>query len=268
MDIRVTIGGRYDAILERPFDISIPVCFEEPQLSAFGGAPARRAAYEAGDFVGDVRRGGSCNCEIYSFSPHLNGTHTECVGHITAARAAVHEVATENLIPATLISVAPVPAHTAQDSYMPRLRPHDMIIGQDGILRAIEGVDPLFLSALVVRTLPNDVDKKTRDYNAHPPAFFSAEAMREIVRAGVRHLLVDVPSLDRADDEGKLSCHRIFWGVRADETEIAHAVPRTVTELIYVRDDIADGRYLLNLQIAAFMADAAPSRPVLYQVRP
>ena len=43
------------------------------------------------------------------------------------------------------------------------------------------------------------------------------------------------------------------------------ARPRaTVTELAYVPDDVLDGCYLLNLQVAPFVADAAPSRPVLY----
>ena len=41
-----------------------------------------------------------------------------------------------------------------------------------------------------------------------------------------------------------------------------------MTEFIFVDDDIADGRYLLDIQIAPFAADAAPSRPVLYPLIP
>ena len=41
-----------------------------------------------------------------------------------------------------------------------------------------------------------------------------------------------------------------------------------VTELAYVPDSVADGLYLLDLQVPAFGADAAPSRPVLYPLRP
>jgi hypothetical protein len=41
-------------------------------------------------------------------------------------------------------------------------------------------------------------------------------------------------------------------------------VNKTITEMIYVRDEVADGLYLLNLQIAPFVSDAAPSRPLLY----
>jgi hypothetical protein len=41
----------------------------------------------------------------------------------------------------------------------------------------------------------------------------------------------------------------------------------TITELIYVPAEVNDGLYLLNLQVAPFVADAAPSRPVLYPLR-
>ena len=36
-----------------------------------------------GDWVGDVKQGGSVNFRNISFNPHGNGTHTECVGHIS-----------------------------------------------------------------------------------------------------------------------------------------------------------------------------------------
>ena len=36
--------------------------------------------------------------------------------------------------------------------------------------------------------------------------------------------------------------------------------------MIYVPNTIADGRYLLDIQIAAFHNDASPSNPVLYEI--
>lgn len=85
----------------------------------------------------------------------------------------------------------------------------------------------------------------------------------------IEHLLVDLPSIDRTHDEGRLSAHRIFWGLPAGSTRYTQAQrPRaSVTELIFVPDSIADGRYLLDLQIAPFLSDAAPSRPVLYRLQ-
>ena len=36
--------------------------------------------------------------------------------------------------------------------------------------------------------------------------------------------------------------------------------------MIYVPEQMKDGYYLLDLQIPAFMSDAAPSRPIIYPI--
>ena len=97
------------------------------------------------------------------------------------------------------------------------------------------------------------------------PAFFSIDAMEYIVSLGVEHLLVDTPSVDRLLDEGNLSSHNIFWETKEKEfnTNTKH---KTITEMIFSSNSIKDGSYLLNLQIPAFVSDAAPSRPILYKV--
>ncbi|TAL38100.1 MAG: cyclase family protein [Alphaproteobacteria bacterium] len=263
--VQVTIG-KYRAEMSEPLDISIPVKFGGDQLSAFGSPPAYTQAYTAGKFVGDVRRGGSCNCEIYHFSPHLNGTHTECVGHITTARISLHEIMKGGLLPATLITVRPIPSSMSKDQYDPRPRPEDLLITAEMLKKALEKCSAEFLSALIIRTLPNDKDKTSRDYGKVAPPFFSVEAMEDITMLGVQHLLVDMPSVDRLDDEGKLTNHRIFWDVPHGSKYVDRPSSKTITELIYVPDTVPDGNYLLNLQIAAFTGDAAPSHPVLYKV--
>jgi hypothetical protein len=40
----------------------------------------------------------------------------------------------------------------------------------------------------------------------------------------------------------------------------------SITELAWIAAAIPDGHYLLDLQIPAFLSDAAPSRPLLYAV--
>jgi hypothetical protein len=91
--------------------------------------------------------------------------------------------------------------------------------------------------------------------------------MEFIVRREVKHLLVDLPSIDRLFDEGKLSNHRIFWDVspEAYETSPKTRHNSTITELIYAPSEIKDGAFVLNLQLAPFAADAAPSRPVIFK---
>ena len=124
---------------------------------------------------------------------------------------------------------------------------------------------PEFLKGLVVRTLPNSENKKSKDYMKDTPAFFSIDAMEYIVSLGVEHLLVDTPSVDKLLDDGHLSAHNIFW-----ETKVKEFNPRTqnktITEMIFASENIKDGSYLVNLQIPAFVSDAAPSRPIIYKI--
>ena len=47
------------------------------------------------------------------------------------------------------------------------------------------------------------------------------------------------------------------------EVNVNTRIKNTITELIYVPNDVEDGEYLLNIQIAPFESDCAPSRPVL-----
>ena len=263
MKMMVNIGGRdYTVVTGRGHDISIPVRFDDVQLSAFGAPPARMAAYEAGSFVGAVARGGSCNCETYTITPHCNGTHTEGVGHITSARLSVRDMIGESLFPATLVTVTPsAPA----ENYEPAPQADDLMITRAMLAAALMGHGADFMDALVIRTAPNGGDKKTRDYGTAMPPYLSHDAMRFVVELGVRHLLVDMPSVDRLDDGGRLGNHRIFWGVDVGDRN-ALPSPKTITELVYVPDAVSDGHYILNLQVASFDADAAPSRPVLYEV--
>jgi arylformamidase len=261
----------------KPLDISIPLRFNGAQPNAYGVEKATSEPCAAGEVIGDTRRGGSVNFEQYKFIPHCNGTHTEGVGHITHERISVRECLKDAFIFASLISIEPEKAQHSGDTYAVRLNEDDPLITRKALEKAL-GNFKLQISdfnpnetptALVIRTLPNDESKLTRIYMQKIPPFFSTEAMKLIGELGVRHLLVDMPSIDRIFDEGKLSNHRIFWNVEPGAFEISKAsfVNRTITELIYAPEGIADGNYLLNLQIAPFAADASPSRPVLFAIR-
>lgn len=245
-------------------DISIPLRFGTDQPNAYGVPSATGEACEAGPMVGDTRRGGSCNFEEYKLIPHCNGTHTECVGHITKERISVLDCLKDVLMSALVVSVTPVAAKDAGESYACEFEESNRIISAAS-LRAALGERKA--EAMVIRTLPNDESKLSRKYADSSVPFFSNDALRLINDLGFRHLLVDLPSIDRLSDEGKLSNHRIFWGMAAgshDRPSEDHCT-KTVTELIYVPDSVADGLYELNLQIAPFEADAAPSRPMLRQ---
>ncbi|MBP9663763.1 MAG: cyclase family protein [Pyrinomonadaceae bacterium] len=226
-------------------DLSIPIRFNGPQPNAFGVAEATSQS------LGDTRTGSSVNFEQYTLISHCNGTHTECVGHITDERISILDCLRDAVMSALLISV---PTSAGDDG--------DLVITAEALHSALADSDT-DTTALIVRTLPNDDTKLTRRYDAgHIPAYFTADAMDII--CGFTHLLTDLPSIDRLHDEGKLRNHRIFWDIpTGSQTHTATRILSTITELIYVPNKVQDGRYTLNLQIAPFAADAAPSRPVL-----
>lgn len=267
MKLRLDLAGRAYHVRQPGHDISIHLAFDGPQPNTYGVAKASAQVYRSGGWVGDTREGGSCNFETYTLTPHCNGTHTECVGHITEARLHLPWHLREALIPASLISITPVsPAETA-DAYAPALDPADRLIDAASLTRALADVPDDFCKAVVIRTLPNPEAKRGRDYMQDTPAFFSIDAMRYLVGRGMSHLLTDLPSVDRLFDEGRLSAHHVFWGMEAgSHTANADRAGATITEMIFVPDSLPDGPYLLNLQTAPFLADAAPSRPFLYHL--
>lgn len=260
--LAVDIAGRRWRVAAQGHDISIPLRFNEAQPTFFGAAPASAEAITAGSFVGDVRHGGSCNCSVHVLAPHCNGTHTECVGHVTQERLSVRDLALRHFSAALLITVTPEASRDV---------PGDRVITLAALQAAIGPATLSDYQALVLRTLPNDSSKLTRNYDAGPlPPYFALDAMRHVVEHGIDTLVVDLPSIDRANDGGKLAAHRIFWGMPAGSTSAATvARPNaTVTEMAFIDGAVPDGAYLLNLQIPPFMIDAAPSRPVLLPLMP
>jgi len=166
------------------------------------------------------------------------------------------------MIRATLVSVTP---KNTTENYIPDLNKEDLVITKEDLESQLKDIDPAFLQGLIVRTTPNFEDKKSRDYMKVTPAFFSIDAMEYIVSLGVDHLLVDTPSVDRLLDDGRLSAHNIFWETKGKKFN-PNTQNKTITEMIFVPSSLEDGAYLLNLQIPAFVSDAAPSRPIIYKI--
>ncbi len=258
-------GRRYRVDTHSAVDLSTPLEFNGPQASHFGAPAASARPLEAGGFVGDTRQGGSCNCEVLTLVPHCNGTHTEGVGHITRTRLSVAGLATRPLYLARLVSVAPLTAEATRETSCPAPEAGDRLITR-GALEA-GGLAAAEAEALIVRTMPNEAAKRTRDWSAGPtPPYFSQEAMHAIVAARIEHLLVDSPSIDRTHDGGRLTGHRIFWGLDDEHTEDAQRPGATVTEMVFVPDTTPDGLYALSIHVPPFATDAAPSRPLLYSL--
>jgi arylformamidase len=272
MELRVTVHGQsYRADASRAHDLSIRLAFDAEQPNFYGAAAASSRPYAAGTFIGDVRQGGSCNCATHTLTPHCNGTHTECVGHVTTDRISIADIAVPPFMTARLVTLAPTPASATPETSDPPPRAGDRLITRAALDHSLGGDSLIGAQALIVRTSPNPPDKKYRSYGNEPaPPYFSAPFIQWIISRGVEHLIVDLPSIDRAADEGRLTAHRLFFGLPPGSSDAARAErpQATVTELAFIPDSIPDGWYALTLQIAPFAADAAPSRPLLLPLVP
>lgn len=230
--------------LSKPLDISIPLkASEENPIAWYLKEPIIEPVV-MGEWIAKVSKGASVNFNNVFFNPHAHGTHTECVGHISKEFYSVNEALKTFFFIAELISIAPEKLG------------EDEIISEESIKKALNGKSP---EAIIIRTLPNGLDKKSKYWSNTNWPFIQEEAMLFLRKIGVKHLLIDLPSVDKERDDGKLLAHKAFWDYPENPRHEC-----TITELIYIPDSIVDGRYLLNLQIASFHNDASPSKPILY----
>lgn len=271
MIVKFNVDGKnFSADLSQGVSIAIPLDFDGEQPSHFGAEVASRDPMKVGNFVGRTNQGGSCNVDWLRINPHCNGTHTETVGHIVNESVPVGGKVVGGFCFALLVTVEPeLATQNSDETYCPPLAKNDSIVTRAILETASESLDLASADCLIVRTLPNFGSKLSAVYNErNVPAFFTAEAMQFIFDHRIKHLVVDLPSIDRMHDDGLLSNHHVFWNVPQGTREMTEttSTDRTITEMVYVHDRLSDGAYLLNLQIPAFCCDAAPSRPILFPV--
>jgi len=238
----------YQCDLTKPIDISIPV----GQVKCFYSTDFRATPYVSGKFVGAVSEGAPVNFFDIHLNPHGNGTHTECFGHITIEQESINDHLKQFHFVAKLVSID-----------LEKNSLGDQIITHKNIKEAISDHSS---EALIIRTLPNAEHKLNMDYSGTNPPYLDSEAMSYVVEIGVKHLLLDLPSVDREEDEGILKAHHIFWNVIDKKGSVDTRKDCTITELIFVPNHIEDGLYLLNIQIPSIQLDAVPSKPVLYKL--
>lgn len=265
--MKLTVAGLTFDLSKRPESLAITLQFDGEQPNHFGADLAQAVPMRAGDFIGDTRQGGSCNAPEVRINPHCNGTHTESISHVVDELLAPHQVIKQPLVLAQVITIKPQPAAQNQDSYQPPLSATDLLISKEILTGALESLHE-DVNAIIIRTLPNPKEKQYWAYGAQiDPPFFSNEAMKWLSdQRQIHHLLVDMPSVDRLNDDGLLSNHRLFWHIDQDSHELkeTQAKHRTITEMVFVPDSVPDCVCLLNLQVAKWQLNAAPSNPVVY----
>ena len=245
-------GETFTVNLSQPIDISIPLTNTDANPIAWYIDKPVIEPVVMGNWVGKVSEGSSTNFNNIFFNPHGHGTHTECLGHITRDFYSINQALKQFFFTAEVVTV------------IPEMCEDDFVITKAQIEQALGGKTP---EAIVIRTQPNSVDKKSKNYSNTNPPYILEEAAFYLCECGIKHLLIDLPSVDREQDEGRLLSHKAFWNVQDINNLNADARhDATITEMVYVPDVVTDGSYLLNLQIASFENDASPSKPVLYKI--
>lgn len=244
--------------LSKPIDISLPLSNTDNNPIAWYIEKPQIEPVRFGNWVGSVEGGATTNFNNIFFNPHGHGTHTECLGHITKEFLSINQALKNFFFTAQLISI------------QPDIQGEDFVITKNQLEKALNvqtlhrNVSP---EAIIIRTFPNLDEKKSKNYSHTNPPYLHEEAAIFIREKGIQHLLIDLPSVDKEKDEGKLLAHKAFWNVK-DVNDLNEDARKnaTITELIYVDDEVKDGSYLLNLQMASFENDASPSKPVLFSL--
>lgn len=237
---------KYKIDLTQPIDISIPLISSESNVNAWYLGPPKIEPVKEDDWVASVEDGAVVNFNNISFNPHSHGTHTECVGHITPKVHSINKNLKQFFFLAEVITVAPEKLGD------------DFVISKKQVQTALGNKKR---DAVVLRTIPNTKEKLSRQYSHTNPTYLLEEVAIYLKKKGIKHLLVDLPSVDKEKDDGELLAHNAFWN-----TNGKLRLDATITEFIFVPNSVEDGSYFLNLQIAPFENDASPSKPILYKI--
>ncbi len=237
---------KYHIDFTKPIDVSISIDVSKQNINAWYLEPPKINPVVSGEWIASVKEGANINFNSIEFNPHSHITHTECVGHITQKVYSVNKNLDQFFFLAEVVTVAP------------ELLNDDFVISKKQLQFALGNKKR---DAIVIRTLPNLSDKKEMQYSHTNPPYLLKEAAIYLREKGIKHLLIDLPSVDKEKDGGKLLAHNAFWN-----TSRKLRLDATITEFIYVPNNVLDGTYFLNLMIAPFENDATPSKPILYKI--
>ena len=236
----------YTIDLLKPIDLSIPLRASKQNVNAWYIEEPKIEPVIEGEWVASVEKGASINFHNIYFNPHGHGTHTECVGHITEKVHSINQTLKQFFFLAEVITVAPEKLNK------------DLVISKKQIQFALGNKKR---DAVILRTIPNMKDKLSKQYSNSNPPYLLEDAAIYLRNKGVKHLLIDLPSVDKEKDDGELLAHNAFWN-----TNGKLRLDATITEFIFVPNSVEDGKYFLNLQIAPFENDASPSKPIIYKI--
>ena len=237
---------KFSIDLSKPIDISIPLKTSKHNVNAWYLDEPKIEPVNKDGWTGSVAQEADVNFNNIYFNPHAHGNHTECVGHITEKVYSINKHLKQFFFLAEVITVAPEKLEG------------DFVISKKQLQFAFGNKKR---EAIIIRTIPNTTEKLSKQYSNTNPPYLLEDAANYLREKGIKHLLIDLPSVDKEKDDGKLLAHNAFWN-----TSGKIRLDATITEFIFVPNAVIDGTYFLNLQIAPFENDASPSKPILYKI--
>lgn len=248
MKASIKIADQYYSIdLSKGINISFSLQNEPNLPKAFYAPDFKTEAVRTDTFVGSTEEGGILNFKNIFVNPHGNGTHTECVGHISKEPFYIKDCLKESFHLAQLVTI--LPKEIAKDKVITLKQVEQLALDKN-------------INTIIIRTLPNKIEDKKRDWSGTNPTYIHYEAMAYLVNKGIEHFLIDLPSVDREEDEGKLLAHKTFWNYPSKKIR----ENCTITEMFFVPNEVKDGLYFTNIQIMPIEMDASPSNILIYEI--
>lgn len=261
-----TVGEGAEALrfdLSQPIDLTTPVVPGGAQPDAFGLPRATATPFRAGTFVGDTRQGGPVNCAVLTVAPHGNGTHAESAAHVSHAAPPVDATVSIDHLVATIVTVPLRRLGDTPDAALAADRDDELVLARDDIDRAVARHGG-FRDALVVRHDGRSALER-RAWSELSPPYPTDDAMDLLAASSLRMLALDVPSVDRAVDAGRLRNHRVWWGLPGEGHDAVPLRPeRLIVEMAALPDHLDDGVYLLGVAVPHIALDALPARVVVW----
>eukprot|EP01083_Nonionella_stella_P087340 242949_1 len=255
--IKLDHGLHVEFDLNQGIDLSSCLYDDPPIVDVFGlPSETRKQLYSLDNT--------SVNVDQLTICCHNNRTHTESTKHIYSDGLNVSECNPSNsFFGCILISVTPIPVHRLNDNEYKYDcgenidRYNDWIITKSMIvekIRSLKSVPSLFKQAIFIR-VEDRVNNQMIDLNKHWP-FLSNDAMQYLHDNISNVFGINLSSVDRMVSP-KVPNHRIWFGDPKST--------RLITECLSIPNNISDGLYMLNLQLAPIAnTDAVPTRPILY----
>lgn len=238
--------------LKLPQNVSRMISFGDSATSSgafYINQPKSETVEFPGLFIGDIERGGSCNVDYLTFCPH-NITHLETSAHILS-----------------LESNPPMVSDISQDKLMGLAYLIDLsdknwddndLIQLEDIQATLEALK-YPVNMVIIKTHASLLEE-SYDFSGKNFLAVSEEAAKYLNKyqknQSVLHaLILDLPSIDPENDEGKLLAHRAWFGIPKMGVNHSDQQKKALVELAYFKEN-EQGYYYVNITPAKLKTNA------------